>query len=83
MCHAESETSRYPSKREVEAVNRQRLSALTSPIKAYNATDVPGVNSKGYRLDEKEATISLDRNTIWPAEIGLKVGAMVMLVTVS
>jgi hypothetical protein len=56
---------------------------LTSPILVYAAADIPGTNSKGYPLSLADATDSLNRNTIWPVEIGLKVGAMVMLVTVS
>jgi hypothetical protein len=41
------------------------------------------VNSKGYVLNQAEATESLDRNTLWVRELHLKKGAMVMLVTVS
>jgi hypothetical protein len=64
-------------------VNSKRLAALTTPIVIYTAADVPGINSKGYKLNQVEATESLNRNTIWVPDLAVKVGAMVMLVTVS
>lgn len=41
------------------------------------------MNSKGWQLTPAEATVCLDRNTIWPQVLSIKIGAMVMLVTVS
>ncbi|RXK40277.1 hypothetical protein M231_02391 [Tremella mesenterica] len=73
----------YPSKNEVETINRQRLAALNTPLQEYLAHDAPGVNSKGYDISQADATAILDKNTIWVKELSLKVGALVMLVTVS
>ena len=74
---------RYPSKIEVSTINQARLAALKTPIQVFICRDLPGYNSKGFPLDEVQAQESLDRNTIWPQELSVKVGAMVMLVTVS
>ncbi|KAK8861367.1 hypothetical protein IAR55_002186 [Kwoniella newhampshirensis] len=71
----------YPQKSEVATINAARLGALTTPVQIFLAWDVPGVTSSGYALDQTQATASLDRNTIWPKELELKVGALVMLVT--
>ena len=75
--------SRYPSKVEVANINDARLAALDAPLLQYVASDAPGTNSKGYNLTQAQATEVLNRNTIWPQELSVKVGAMVMLVTVS
>ncbi len=70
-------------KREVEEINRRRLTALKSPLIVYQATDRGGMDSKG-RIVTKEAAIKkLDQNTTWPKELSVKVGAAVMLLTVS
>lgn len=74
---------RYPSKVEVANINNARLAALDTPLQQFVSSDVPGVNSKGYQLDPAQATEVLNRNTIWPQELHVKKGAMVMLVTVS
>ncbi|WWD16729.1 hypothetical protein CI109_101160 [Kwoniella shandongensis] len=71
----------YPQKSEVATINAARLAALKTPIQIFLAWDVPGITSSGYALDQPQATASLDRNTIWPKELELKVGALVMLVT--
>ncbi|WWC65515.1 uncharacterized protein I303_108133 [Kwoniella dejecticola CBS 10117] len=71
----------YPQKAEVAAINDKRLEALDSPSQEYVAYDVPGITSQGYALDSIRATDSLNRNTIWPQKLALKVGALVMLVT--
>ena len=83
MSQAESRFGRYPSKLEVATINNNRLAALTTPMKVYQAHDLAGTNSKGFRLTPGQATECLDRNTIWVAELSVKVGAMVMLITVS
>jgi hypothetical protein len=75
--------ARYPSKAEVNAINTARLKAIDAPLQAFMAWDQPGINSKGYSLSKEEATACLDRNTMWPKELEVKVGAMVMLITVS
>ena len=75
--------NRYPSKNEVSSINQARLAALKTPIQVFISRDLPGQNSKGFALDEGQAQDCLDRNTIWPQELSVKVGAMVMLVTVS
>lgn len=64
-------------------INKARLDALDTPLQQYIASNVAGVNSKGYHLTQSEATEILDRNTIWVSELHVKKGAMVMLVTVS
>lgn len=76
-------SSRYPSKAEVTAINNDRLAALDAPLQQYLSSDIPGTNSNGYSLTQNQASEVLDRNTIWPRELSVKVGAMVMLVTVS
>jgi hypothetical protein len=48
----------------------------------YTADDQPGINSRGYQLTQEEATKRLDQNTTWQKEVGLRVGAIVMLITV-
>ena len=74
---------RYPQKNEVNTINNERLNALTGPLKQYHAKDTGGTNSRGFPVSVDEATRLLDRNTLWPKELKVKVGAMVMLVTVS
>nr|XP_019009026.1 uncharacterized protein I206_05666 [Kwoniella pini CBS 10737]OCF47807.1 hypothetical protein I206_05666 [Kwoniella pini CBS 10737] len=71
----------YPQKAEVAAINADRLKALDSPSQVFMAFDVPGITSQGYALDTARATHSLNRNTIWPQELELKIGALVMLLT--
>ncbi|WWC93163.1 uncharacterized protein L201_008131 [Kwoniella dendrophila CBS 6074] len=71
----------YPHKAEVAAINAQRLRALDTPSNIFAAFDVPGITSRGYALDSSQATESLNKNTIWPEELELKAGALVMLVT--
>ena len=73
----------YPSKAEVSNINNGRLTALKTPAQVFISYDQPGINSKDFVLDQAQATEVLDRNTIWVRELSLKVGAMVMLVTVS
>lgn len=68
---------------EVANINSTRLAALDTPLQQYVSSDIPGTNSKGYNITEDQATEVLNRNTIWPQELSVKVGAMVMLVTVS
>jgi hypothetical protein len=75
--------NRYPSKVEVANINDTRLAALDAPLQQYISSDVAGINSNGYKLTQNQATEVLNRNTIWPQELSVKVGAMVMLVTVS
>lgn len=73
---------RYPSKIEVATINDRRLQALDSPLQAFLAWDEAGVDSKGFQVKKEDATQKLNVNTLWPAELSLKVGAMVMLITV-
>ncbi len=75
--------NRYPSRIEVSTINDSRLAALQMPMQAFLSWDVPGINSKGFALDEGQAKECLDRNTLWLHELSVKVGAMVMLVTAS
>jgi hypothetical protein len=72
----------YPSRVEVKTINDERLAALTTPTQSFVSWDVPGINSKGFALTQEQAQECLDRNTIWLRESSLKVGAMVMLITV-
>ncbi|WVW86550.1 hypothetical protein I302_108600 [Kwoniella bestiolae CBS 10118] len=71
----------YPQKAEVAAINSARLEALETPLQIFSSFDVPGTNSHGWALDSRQATECLNRNTIWPQDLELKVGALVMLVT--
>ncbi|OCF40183.1 hypothetical protein I317_06007 [Kwoniella heveanensis CBS 569] len=71
----------YPLKSEVAAINEARLSALKTPLQEFRSWDVGGLNSSGIMLDQQQATDCLNRNTIWPEELPLKIGALVMLVT--
>nr|XP_019000033.1 uncharacterized protein I203_07567 [Kwoniella mangroviensis CBS 8507]OCF63494.1 hypothetical protein I203_07567 [Kwoniella mangroviensis CBS 8507] len=71
----------YPQKAEVAAINSARLEALETPLQVFSSFDIPGVNSHGYPLEAKQATDCLNKNTIWPQDLELKVGALVMLVT--
>ncbi|KAK4687337.1 ATP-dependent DNA helicase PIF1, partial [Tremellales sp. Uapishka_1] len=70
----------YPQKKQVAEINSTRLAALASLPQFFISWDMPGVNSAGRHLSDGEATESLDKNTVWPKELSLKVGAMVMLV---
>ncbi|WVF68806.1 hypothetical protein IAT40_003579 [Kwoniella sp. CBS 6097] len=71
----------YPLKTEVAAINEARLAALKTPLQEFTAYDIAGLNSSGLMLDQQQATLSLNRNTLWPETLSLKVGALVMLVT--
>lgn len=73
--------SLYPSKIEVARINAAKLALLETPVQIFMAFDVPGRNSRGYNLTHAQASELLDRNTIWPKELQVKVGALVMLVT--
>lgn len=73
----------YPRKVDVNALNSARLAAIELPTIRYEASDVPGLDQFGKKLSLKEATKLLNEDTRWPAVVDLKVGAMVMLVTVS
>ena len=74
---------RHPTKKEVDRINRDELAKLPGQAYRYKAVDQPGVNSRGQELSTWDATESLNKNTIWPETISAKVGAFVMLVTVS
>ncbi|WRT69352.1 uncharacterized protein IL334_006336 [Kwoniella shivajii] len=71
----------YPQKAEVTSINLARLEALDTSLKVFMSCDIPGVNSRGFALDDRQATESCNKNTIWAQELELKVGALVMLVT--
>jgi hypothetical protein len=49
----------------------------------YRSRDSPGIDSRDQRLSTARATALLDKSTIWPQALQLKVGAMVMLISVS
>ncbi|WVR08357.1 hypothetical protein IAU60_005412 [Kwoniella sp. DSM 27419] len=70
----------YPQKSEVARINDTRLAALITPLQQFDAFDLPGTTSAGHALDLAQATATLNRNTIWPEDLRLKVGALVMLI---
>lgn len=63
--------------------NNARLAELPGPLHTFEAQDIPGRDSQGRGLSPGEATELLDRRTTWPQELNLRVGAQVMLLTVS
>ncbi|OXH20987.1 ATP-dependent DNA helicase PIF1 [Cryptococcus neoformans] len=71
----------YPQKRDAESVNNARLDALPGAVTLYDCHDVPGFTAGGFPITKTEATVKLNKNTIWPQQLSLKEGAQVMLVT--
>ncbi|KAK4684447.1 ATP-dependent DNA helicase PIF1, partial [Tremellales sp. Uapishka_1] len=69
----------YPTRREVDAINMSELAKLPGAPRFYIASDHAGEDSRGYRLTPKQATKLLNARVTWPAEISLKIGAMVLL----
>jgi hypothetical protein len=59
------------------------MGILDGPSISYRARDDGGEDNQGKTLSLQQATDLLDRDTVWPSEITLKVGAMVMLCVVS
>lgn len=59
------------------------LNALESRIEHYDSEDRGFVNERGHNITEQEATEMLNERSRWPQHLPLKVGAQVMLVTVS
>jgi hypothetical protein len=67
----------------VLGLNYLKLNSLPGDTVIYTAVDTAGVDNKGYHPSDDQATRFLDSNTSWPGEVELKIGAVVMLVTVS
>lgn len=73
--------SRLPKLKEVRAENEIRLHQLPGPDYRYLAEDHPGsVDDRVISL--AEATEKLDKQTTWPRDYSLRVGAQVMLLMV-
>lgn len=76
-------TALYATKDEVDTVNNRRLSALTTVGEEYHAIDKGGKDYRGYIVSDDTATKRLNASSLWPMFLHVKVGALVMLVTVS
>lgn len=83
LSHVGSDWFRYARKAQVERLNDERLQGLETPLQEFRSFDVAGVDSRGHLLTHAQATSLLDRNTLWLSLLRLKVGAQVMLITVS
>jgi hypothetical protein len=67
----------------VQAANRACLDKLAEPEYEYECEDLAGTYESGAQVGLERAVAMLDDETRWPAELHLRVGAMVMLTTVS
>lgn len=64
-------------------MNQAKLDAIQDEVYLFKAVDFGGKTSSGERVGDEEATTLLNRDTRWLESVDLKVGAQVMLVTVS
>ncbi|RDB29689.1 ATP-dependent DNA helicase PIF1 [Hypsizygus marmoreus] len=72
-------TELYPTRYEVENANSARLMQLNTESHTYVASEYPGIDSNGHRIDLYKMGRLLERLVV-PKSIQLKVGAQVMLV---
>lgn len=73
-------TGLYSTRMEVNAANMDRLRRLPGPGKVYQARDRSGIDSKGKHVSEKTMDELLEKRTIAPKDIELRIGAQVMLI---
>jgi hypothetical protein len=78
-----SHTISFNTNAKVRNHNNARLAELRGPLHTFEAQDLPGWDSQGRELSLGQATELLDRRITWPQELNLRVGAQVMLLTVS
>ena len=74
--------SRFPTRREVDAANQNKLDAIREPEHLYTAKDAPGVDDEGNQLPMAMANEYL-KNLVAQKSIVLKAGAQVMLIKVN
>jgi hypothetical protein len=69
-------------KREVDNLNSSKLSAIKSELHKYVAQDIAGVSPNGTRMSMDQVIKLMDQTKFVPI-LEIKVGAIVMLLTVS
>ena len=82
----EDATRLYPLKRDVQAANMRKLTALPSKLYNFRCADTSGIRDEEphapFYPDAKRLGECLDKNTLVERDLPLKIGAQVMLVKV-
>jgi hypothetical protein len=71
-----------PSRKQVDDINQAKLKLCEGVTQMFRAQDMPGTTAQGLALSLEEATKILNQETRFPENLGLRVGAQVMLIMV-